>query len=60
MTTWILIIYMTSGIGYASTGGPMSVDGFTSVEKCYEAKKIFESSSFKSKIDMMDCIPVKK
>lgn len=60
MTTWILVIYMTSGWGTASTGGPMAIDGFTSLEKCYIAQQRFENSSFKSKIDKMECISLNK
>ena len=57
MTTWVLIIYMSVGISNMATGGPTSIDGFTSIEKCESAK--IEASKV-PKFDWAHCLKVTK
>lgn len=38
MTTWVLILYLSTGAMDFATGGPTVIDGFTSREKCEWAK----------------------
>lgn len=57
MTTWVLIIYMSVGFSNMATGGPTSIDGFTSEEKCLVAAKTAEKLP---KFDWAHCLKVSK
>ena len=57
MTTWILIFYMSAGIGSSSTGGPATIDGFSKPEYCAAAH---EEVKRLPKYDWGYCISVKK
>ena len=58
MTTWVLIIYLTTGVGDFSNGGPTTIDGFTSLSKCEVAKE--KLSKELKKYDWGQCIEVTK
>jgi hypothetical protein len=55
MTTWVLIFYMSVGMG--QTGGPAAVDGFTSYQSCMQAG---DAISKLPKYDWHKCVEVKK
>lgn len=58
MTTWVLIIYLSTGIADIATGGPTTIDGFTSLTKCEEANQ--KMSKELKKYDWGQCIEVNK
>lgn len=37
MTVWVLVFYMSIGFGSGATGGPATIDGFTSQARCEES-----------------------
>jgi len=57
MTTYALIIYLSTGFGSGTTGGPTTLDGFTTKEKCLVAAKEAEKIP---KFDWAYCFPMVK
>lgn len=58
MTTWVLIIYLYSGMGEFATGGPTTIDGFTSYSKCEMANQKIAKTL--KKYDWGQCIEITK
>ena len=57
MTTYAMIIYLSTFAGNMTTGGPAVIDGFQSLQKCEVAKKEMEKVP---KFDWARCVPVIK
>lgn len=43
MITWVLVFYISHGFSSMTTGGPTTIDGFTSDAKCRVAMKQIET-----------------
>lgn len=57
MKTWILFVYLSTGFGSASTGGPTAIDGFKSKLNCETAA--LQSKDI-PKFDWAYCLEVTK
>lgn len=61
MTVWVLVFYMSTGFGSASTGGPGVIDGFTTKQACQIAYADMQRDpKFSHWLDYGTCIQVKK
>ena len=58
MTTYVLILYLTTGWGTVATGGPAVIDGFKTIEQCEAANTA--SKQQLSKYNWGQCIKVVK
>lgn len=58
MTTYVLFLYLSTGLGAAATGGPSVIDGFATLEKCESAHKA--AATQLPKYDWGKCIKVEK
>jgi len=52
---WVLIIYLSTGIGNHSTGGPAAVPGFETQEACKKTGERWKVSV--PKFDWYACVP---
>jgi hypothetical protein len=58
MTTWVLVLYLSTGFAQSATGGPLTIDGFSSAELCRSANEQFSKEL--KKYDWGQCLEVKK
>jgi hypothetical protein len=58
MTTYVLFLYLSTGILQNATGGPAVVDGFKSLEKCEAANQAAKEQL--PKYDWGKCLKVDK
>jgi len=59
MVTWVLVFYMSAGVGTVATGGPSAIDGFKTESACQSAM-VKMNQKFGSKFDWGTCISVEK
>lgn len=57
MTTFVLVMYLSTFAGNFTTGGPAVIDGFTSLEKCEAARDVVKTIQ---KFDWSHCVKVAK
>jgi hypothetical protein len=59
MTTWVLILYLSTRItSNTATGGPTTIDGFTSLQRCEAANQ--QAARILKKYDWGQCLQVSK
>lgn len=58
ITTWVLILYLSTGIADIATGGPTTIDGFSTKELCEAAN--LELSTTLRKYDWGQCVRIIK
>jgi hypothetical protein len=56
--TWILVIYLSTGIADIATGGPAVIEGFSSQQTCEAANQ--QISKTLKKYDWGQCLPIIK
>lgn len=54
MTTWILLVYISIGVGEGATGGPLSIQNFDSQKSCL-AFGAQMKADLGSKLDLYRC-----
>jgi hypothetical protein len=58
MATYVLILYLSTGFLQTATGGPVAIDGFTSLEKC--TAELAKAKTDLPKFDWGQCRQVEK